>query len=164
MEVLNQVWDYLLPYIPTIISAVISTVMIFIIKSIVGKKLNSIDAEKVSTQATNACLNTIKGVSFVQSIEPLVKSELVKVSEQAKMVSQREVKNLIAKYDKIIEILQALKTYFDDSAFISQENKEKLQQKIDNAKTEEIPTEVETVVIIEQDTKAEVKTETNIER
>lgn len=166
MEYLNTIWAYILPYLPLVISTVVSTVVTIIIKKIVNKKLDTIDTEKVANQATDACLNKIKDVSFEHSIKPLVESELVKVREEAKLIVKDEVKSIVKGNNDIIAILQSLKTYFDDSAFISQDKKDNVQAIIDGTKEKVVEPVTSKVVVIvdEQVVKTEEKVTKKVQR
>lgn len=166
MEYLNTIWGYILPYLPLVISTVVSTVVTVIIKKIVNKKLDTIDTEKVANQATDACLNKIKDVSFEHSIKPLVESELIKVREEAKLIVKDEVKSIVKGNNDIIAILQSLKTYFDDSAFISQDKKDNVQAIIDGSKEKVVEPVTSKVVVIadEQVIKTEEKVTKKVQR
>lgn len=166
MEYLNTIWGYILPYLPLVISTVVSTVVTVIIKKIVNKKLDTIDAGKVANQATDACLNKIKDVSFEHNIRPMVESELIKVREESKLIVKDEVKEIVKGNNDIIAILQALKTYFDDSAFISQDKKDNVQTIIDNSKEKVIEPVTSKIVIIadEEVAKTEEKVSKKVQR
>lgn len=164
MEYLNTLWDYLLPYLPIAINALISTIVPFIIKKLVDKKLSTIDAEKVANQATEACLNKIKDVGFKHSIKPMVESELIKIREEARQIVKEEIKDVVKGNNDIMDTLQALKTYFDDSAFISQDKKDNVQAIIDASK-EEVTEPVESKIIVEEAvTKSEQKLTKKVQR
>lgn len=164
MSYLNTIWGYVLPYLPLVISTVVSTVVPIIIKKIVNKKLDTIDTEKVANQATDACLNKIKDVSFEHSIKPLVESELIKVREEAKLIVKDEVKEIVKGNNDIMATLQALKTYFDDSAFISQDKKDNVQAIIDNSKEKVVEPVVSKIVVEEKPVKVEEKAVKKVQR
>lgn len=166
MEYLNTVWGYILPYLPIIINAVISAVITIVVKKIVDKKLSKIDAKQVADEATNACLNKIRDVSFEHNIKPMVESELIKVREESKLIVKDEVKEVVKGNNDIIAILQALKTYFDDSAFISQDKKDNVQTIIDNSKEKVIEPVPSKIVIIkdEEVAKTEEKVSKKVQR
>lgn len=166
MEYLNTIWGYILPYLPLVISTVVSTVVTVIIKKIVNKKLDTINVEKVANQATDACLNKIKDVSFEHNIRPMVESELIKVREESKLIVKDEVKEIVKGNNDIIAILQALKTYFDDSAFISQDKKDNVQTIIDNSKEKVVEPVTSKIVIIadEEVAKKEEKVSKKVQR
>lgn len=164
MEYLNSIWEYILPYLPIVINAFVSGVVTIGVKKIVDKKLSTIDAKQVADEATSACLERIKDVSFEHSIKPLVESELIKVREEAKKIVKDEVKEIIKGNNDIIAILQALKTYFDDSAFIGQDKKDNVQAIINGTK-EKVLTPIESKIVIqEEETKSEEKTIKKIQR
>jgi hypothetical protein len=164
MEYLNTVWGYILPYLPIVINAVVSAVITIVIKKIVDKKLSTIDAEKVAKQATDACLNKIKEVSFEHSIKPMAESELLKIREEAKQIVKDEVKDVVKGNNDIMATLQALKDYFDDSAFISQEKKDNVQAIIDASK-EPVVEPIESKVVVEEKTvKVEEKATKKVQR
>ena len=163
MEYLNTIWGYIFPYLPVIISATIGAVVTVLVKKIVDKAISTIDAKKVASEATDACLNKIKDVSFEHSIKPLVDSELIKVREEAKLIVKDEVKEIVKGNNDIIAILQSLKTYFDDSAFISQDKKDNVQAIIDNSK-EKVIEPVVSKVVVEEPVKVEEKAVKKVQR
>lgn len=164
MEYLNTIWGYILPYLPIIINAVVSAFITIVIKKIVDKKLSTIDAEKVAKQATDACLDKIKDVSFEHSIKPMAESELLKIREEAKQIVKNEIKDVVKGNNDIMATLQALKTYFDDSAFISQDKKDNVQSIIDGSK-EKIVEPVESKIVIEENiVKEEEKATKKVQR
>lgn len=166
MEYLNTIWGYVFPYLPVIITATISAIITVVIKKIVDKALSKIDSERVANQATDACLNKIKDVSFEHTIKPLVDSELMKVREEAKLIVKDEVKEIVKGNNDIIAILQSLKTYFDDSAFISQDKKDNVQAIIDSTKEKVVEPVTSKVVVIadEQVVKTEEKAVKKVQR
>ena len=166
MEYINTIWGYVLPYLPVIITATISAIITVVIKKIVDKALSKIDSERVANQATDACLNKIKDVSFEHSIKPLVDSELMKAREEMKLMVKYEIKEVVKGVNDTKEILQALKTYFDDSAFISQDKKDNVQAIIDGTKEKVIEPVTSKVVVIadEQVVKTEEKAVKKVQR
>lgn len=164
MSYLNTVWGYILPYLPVIITATISAIITVVIKKIVDKALSKIDSERVANQATDACLNKIKDVSFEHSIKPLVDSELMKAREEMKLMVKDEIKEVVKGNNDIIAILQSLKTYFDDSAFISQDKKDNVQAIIDGTKEKVVEPVVSKVVVEEKPVKVEEKASKKVQR
>jgi hypothetical protein len=166
MEYLNTIWGYVLPYLPVVINAIVSAFITIVIKKKVDKKLNTIDAEKVANQATEACLNKIKDVSFEHSIKPMAESELLKIREEAKLIVKDEIKEVVKGVNDTKEILQGLKTYFDDSAFISQDKKDNVQAIIDGTKEKVVEPVTSKVVVIadEEVVKTEEKVTKKVQR
>ena len=164
MEYLNTIWAYVLPYLPVVVTSIIGAFITFIIKKIVGKKLESIDVEKVATQATDACVNKIKDVAFEHDIKPLVESELIKVREEAKNIVKNEIKTFINQVKDVKDILQALKTYFDDSAFISQDKKDNVQAIIDGTNEKVVEPVASKIVVEEEVVKVEEKASKKVQR
>ena len=164
MKYLDLIMEYAMEFLPSLILAVVGAVVVYFVKKLVGKKLESIDVEKISQQTIDKTMDKIKGVAFTHSIEPIVKNEMAYIKKYAEDLSKSEVQELHNKYLQLIDILQAMKNYFDDSAFISHEKKEIVQGKIDEAKVVKEDTEkIETTMVVEE-IKQEKKIKNNIQR
>ena len=76
----------------------------------------------------------IKNVTFTQNIQPLVESSLTKITENANIYIKEEIDKVNANYSKLIKVLEALASYFDNSIGVSDDAKAKLHKAIDEAK------------------------------
>lgn len=156
MDDLANIWNMIAPYVTN--GAVFSA-----IASILGACIAR--AIKKSTTATTTALNTkivanelkqemkkeIKEISFEQNIQPLVQSELKKVTEEANTYLKQQLKETQEGYNKLLLCVEKLSAYFDNSIGVSDEAKAELKQAIADAKIPETPSnQFTTTVIVEE--------------
>lgn len=154
MDKLNEIWSYIQPWIPTIISVLtaIGAVCYAIYKIVkLVKELKS-DTQKTNEQLKNDVVSSFKNVVFKHDIAPLVESKLKSLDEKALVEVKDLIKNNTEKYEKLINILSKFSAFFDDSITISQETKNELKTAISEAKTdiEKDPEPVESEIIFEE--------------
>lgn len=154
MDKLNEIWSYIQPWIPTIISVLtaIGAVCYAIYKIVkLVKELKS-DTQKTNEQLKNDVVSSFKNVVFKHDIAPLVESKLKSLDEKALAEVKDLIKNNTEKYEKLINILSKFSAFFDDSITISQETKNELKTAISEAKTdiEKDPEPVESEIIFEE--------------
>jgi hypothetical protein len=146
MEILNQIWQAIAPYVAGVsISGIISTIIYGCLKGAFNRTINKINVEKIADQATEKGIEKVKEVSFKQSIQPLCESELKKITEQANDYMKSYLDEMNKKYDQLIEIIEKLSAYFDNSIGVSDTAKKDLKDSINKAKI--APTTVETEVV-----------------
>ena len=96
----------------------------------------------------------LKTVTIEQDITPLVKSELKKVTEEANEYVKQQLKETQEGYDKLLNCLEKLSAYFDNSIGVSDEAKTELKQAIEEAKVPAEPVNTfETKVVVEEQPK-----------
>lgn len=110
------------------------------------EKTQEVAAEKAAEKA----VEKIKKVSFKQSLQPVIESQLKKVTEEAQELVKKEMKETQDKYDKLLLVLEALSKYFDNSIGVSEEAKAELKKAIALAKEEPIDESVEEKIEIEE--------------
>lgn len=98
MEILNQIWDAIYPFVSGIsVSALISAVIYAVLKSGFSKTIDNtiktIDVEKISKEAVDKGIEKIKNISFTQSLQPIVESELAKITEKDKYIHKRRTES-----------------------------------------------------------------------
>ncbi len=158
MEFLNHIWGVIAPYLAGIsVGGILTAVLYGCLKGAFSKTISKINVEKIAEQATNKGIDKVKEVSFKHSIQPVVNSELNKITEKANDYIDIEINKLNDRYEKIINILSKLSAYFDTSIFVSEEAKAELKEAIADARIE--PEVVESVTEIEIKPE-EIKTET----
>ena len=160
MEFLNNIWHVLAPYLAGISMGGIFTAVVYgCLKGAFAKTINKINIDKIVENATEKSVEKIKDVSFKHSIQPLVNSELEKINEKANEYINLEISKVDSRYINIVEILSKLASYFDNSAFISNDTKNELKNAIDHAKNEFKYAEsvVESDIIEQKEVKAEKK-------
>ena len=131
MEIFNEIWVWLVAALGGIsMTSIITAVIIGCLKGAFNKTISKINVEKIADDATNKGIEKVKKISFEQSIQPVVESELKKITETANEETQK-------KYDNLIAILEKFYAYFDDS-MVSETKKQELKQAINEAKNQPI--------------------------
>ena len=148
MEILNQVWVWLVSAIGGISVAGIITAIIYgSLKGAFNKAISKINVEKISEQATEKGIEKVKKITFTHSIQPIVESELKKVNEYSVEILKTYMEETAKKYENVLNVLDKLSAYFDNSIGVSENAKNELKQAIAEAKNE--PITVESVVVDE---------------
>lgn len=159
IESLQQIWDTIAPYVTgTTIGSIVMIAVTTIIKSAIaklGKKQDEVFSSKVvAKEVSNEMKDEIKNITFEQNIQPLVKSELKKVTEEANAYLKQQLKETQEGYNKLINCLEKLAAYFDNSIGVPDEAKAELKQAIEEAKVPAEPTNTfETKVVVEEQPK-----------
>ena len=165
MEFLNEIWIWIMSAIGGVsLSAIISSIIYGCLKGAFNKTISKINVESIADKATEKGIERVKKVSFTHNIQPLVESELKKVNEHSVEVLKKELADVQAKYDNVIDILDKLACYLDNSIGVAEEKKAELKQAI--AKAQNKPMVAESVVVDEiveptQKQAVEPKTERN---
>ena len=148
MEFLNEIWVWIMSAVGGVsLSAVISAIIYGCLKGAFNKTISKINVESIADKATEKGVERVKKVSFTHNIQPLVESELKKINEHSVEVLKKELADVQAKYDNVIDILDKLACYFDNSIGVAEEKKEELKQAI--AKAQNKPMVAESVVVEE---------------
>lgn len=134
MEVLDKIWAYVLPVGGGItLGALIIAILVPVIKGVITRAVAKIDIDAVEKKAVNKGIDKIKTVSFKQSIQPVVESELKKVTEEANRYLEKQIDDLNSNYFKIIIILEKFAAYFDNSIAVSDATKDELRKALTDA-------------------------------
>lgn len=172
MEIFNEIWVWIMSAIGGVsLSAIISAIIYGCLKGAFNKTISKINIESIADKATEKGVERVKKVSFTHNIQPLVESELKKVNEHSVEVLKKELADVQAKYDNVINILDKLACYFDNSIGVAEEKKTELKQAI--VKAQNKPMVAESVVVDEiveptpkqaVEPKTERKSTTKVER
>lgn len=148
MEFLNEIWVWIMSAVGGIsLSAIISSIIYGCLKGAFNKTISKINVESIADKATEKGVERVKKVSFTHNIQPLVESELKKINEHSVEVLKKELDDVQTKYDNVIDILDKLACYFDNSIGVADEKKAELKQAI--AKAQNKPMVAESVVVDE---------------
>ena len=152
MEELTAVWQYIVPIFSGItLAGIVSAVIYACLKGAFSRLINKINVKEIAKKATDEgverSLEKIKDVSFKQSIQPLVESELKKIEEMAKQTSKEELVKVQEQYNKLLDIIEAFAHYFDNSIGVVETAKEDLKTKIADART--APEIAENEIVVE---------------
>lgn len=147
MEIFNEIWVWLVAALGGIsMTSIITAVIIGCLKGAFNKTISKINVEKIADDATNKGIEKVKRISFEQSIQPIVESELKKITEAANEYIKASLAETQKRYDKLIAVLEKFYAYFDDS-MVSETKKQELKQALEEAKTE--PKSAQSVVVEE---------------
>ena len=172
MEVLTQLQAWLLSILGGVtLSGVIGTIIFLVLKGAFNKTISKINVEKIVEKATDKGTEKVKKIAFTQSIQPVVESELKKITETANTYIKEQLDLMEEKYDKIIVVLEKLSAYFDNSIGVSEEAKKELKVALEEAKTNKVVNLQEVAVVennkeekLKETKKEEVTQSTKIER
>ena len=162
MEIFTEIWMWIVSAVGGITLAGIITAIIYgSLKGAFNRAISKINVQKITEQATDKGIERIKKISFSHSIQPLVESELKKVYEQATKTINDELKRVQENYNNIINVLEKLSAYFDNSIGINESTKAELKNALESAKDKSVV--VDSVVaepeIVEVTHKKEAKKE-----
>lgn len=133
------------------LGAVISWIIAVVNSTRIKKALAEFHAQEIAELATNKGIEKIKTISYTHDIKPLVESELQKVYEYSIAMVNNELKNMESKYVQIINILNALSKYFDNSIGVSDEAKAELKEELTKAKDDAAIAEpIESTIVVEE--------------
>lgn len=158
---LQEIWNYALPIGGGV---AVSTIVIALggafIKGIVNKAVAKVNLAEVEKKAVDSGIDKLKTVSFKQSIQPLVTSELQKVTETVLHKVDEKLDVVDDGFYKVVNILEKLSAYFDNSIAISEEAKEELREALAEAKVGAVKEEI---IVIEDkpEPKKEEKADTS---
>lgn len=155
MEFLNEFWTWFISIAGGVsITGLLSAIIYGSLKGAFNRTIAKINVEKISEQATEKGVEKVKKIAFTQSIQPVVESELKKVTEEANNYLKAELKKTQDKYDKLIVILEKLSAYFDNSIGVPEEKKAELKEAVAKAQNKPV---VEQIISVEQEVKEDVK-------
>ena len=169
-EVLSNVWVWIVGALSGLsVTGIIAAIIYGVVKGGFNRSMQRLNFEKMFRTMLNEYLERIKQVSFAQNIQPLVESELRKITETAKEYNKKAYEELSKKYDNLIAVMEKFFAYFDDS-LVSDTKKKELKEALDIAKKDVLVSktiEVKEIVFDEIKPKAELKEKpkkTRIER
>jgi hypothetical protein len=135
MDFLLELWQAVAPYFANItISGIASAIIFGCLKGAFNKTISRINVEKIAENATEKGIETVKKVSFEQSIQPLAESELRKITEVANKYIETQLAEMKMYHMGMIAILEAQAKYFDNSIGVPDEAKAELKKAIEDAK------------------------------
>lgn len=156
-ESVKTVWDIVIPVGAGItIGAIVVFIGVVVLKAIFSKLVNNliggIDYKKIAENATQKGIDTLKTVHFTQNIEPIAKSELLKISEQANAMWEKRAKFFEEKWDKAVKVLEIFTEYFDNSVGVPAEKKAELKSAFAEIKKKDLPPEDTEIELVPEET------------
>lgn len=160
METLRKIWELIAPYFSGgVAGALITAIVIPIIKGMLTKATAKLNIEgmleKQNAAVDNAvdkAVDKVKTLAFKQSIQPLVESELEKVTEKANGYIEEQVSDLRKSNERIVTAIAALGAYFEDS-IVPDAKKAAFAEAIAAAKS---PVKAQEVAVVEEAVEEEV--------
>ena len=163
MEVLDIIWQYIAPIFGGLsIAGVISAIIYGCLKGAFNRTISKINTEKIAKDAVDKGVEKVREVSFKHNIQPIVQSELKKVTEEANEYLKQELESVKEQYAKLLNVLGKFAAYFDNSIGVPDEAKQELKQALLDAKIEPKTDEivVDSEIVVEDTKSAEKATKT----
>lgn len=125
--------------------------------------------EEAAEKAAEKAVGKVKKLSFEQSLQPIVETQLKKITLEAQDLVKKELEEVKDKYTKLLAVLEALSKYFDNSIGVSDTAKAELKDAIEEAKTETpeniVVEEIKVEEVVEEEKPIETKKKsTRVER
>lgn len=118
------------------IAGIVTAITYGVLKGATNRIVNKVNVQDIVDKATEKGTDKLRSTAFTHNIAPIVKSELKKVSEEANERIDEHLSKTEEKYDKLLNVLEKLSAYFDDSIGVPQTAKDGLKEAIAEAKTE----------------------------
>lgn len=169
MEILTQVWTWIISILSGVtVAGIVSAIVYGCIRGSFKRTIAKINIKDVCKETIKETLKDMKTITYTHNIQPLVESGLEKVNEKSAEFINEKYKQLEARYDKLIKVMEKLSAYFDNSIGVSEQAKDELKEAIKEAKQDIKPElAVEDVITFEvENVEAEeqVVKETKIQR
>jgi hypothetical protein len=151
----------ILTYVVSIFSGIsvgglISAIIYGCLKGAFSRTIAKIDVDKAEKAAVDKGIEKIQNVTFTHSIQPLVESELKKITEEANAYIKRELEETQRRYLLLVDCVAKLAAYFDNSIGVPDSAKEALKEALEIAENAPVePAPVESVVVVEETTKTD---------
>ena len=158
MEVLDIIWQYIAPIFGGLsIAGILSAIIYGCLKGAFNRTISKINTEKIAKDAVDKGVEKVKEVSFKHNIQPIVQSELKKVTEEANEHLKQELESVKEQYAKLLNVLGKFAAYFDNSIGVPDEAKADLKQALLDAEIEPTTDEivVDSEIVVEEPKSAE---------
>lgn len=134
MEFVSNIWTWIGISLGGVsLAGIIVAIIYGSLKGAFNRTIRKVNVEKIAERVCDKSIDRIKEVSFTQNIQPIVESELKKITEEANKYIDKNLKDTQEKYDQLIAILEKFYAYFDDS-LVSDAKKQELKKAIEQAK------------------------------
>ena len=159
-EIVN-IWNTIAPYfIGTTLGSAIFVSLIAILRAAIIKKIDGVDkkldAKTFAKEMFKYLKEQLKTMTIEQNIQPIVNSELQKINEASSELVKEELKLTQENYYKLINVVEKLAAYFDNSIGVSEEAKQDLRNAVLAAKEMPSSTFVSTLEISEPEKVEEI--------
>ena len=172
--IFNTVWGWIVASLGGVsLAGILAAIIYGCLKGAFNKAIAKINVEEVAKDVSRETMEQtvaqVKGLSFKQSLQPIVETQLKKITLEAQELVKKELEEVKEKYDKLLLVLEALSKYFDNSIGVSEEAKSALKDAIEVAKEESVEEHTESEVVVEsvdveEKPTEETKKSTRVER
>ena len=172
MVELSNFWAMIAPYVTNgaVVGAIVSVLGALLSRKIKKTKdttttaienvKKSVNNEVIAEKVTENMKEYFKNVTIEQDLTPLAKSTLKTVTEEANDYLKQQLKETQEGYNKLLNCIEKLSAYFDNSIGVSEDAKAELKKAIEEAKVPEEPKKTfETKIVAEEVKVEEVKIE-----
>ena len=150
-EIFSQIWVWIVSALGGIsIAGIITAVIYGSLKGAFNRAIAKINVEKISEEATEKGIEQVKRISFTQSIQPVVESELKKVTESANEYIKANLEETQENYNKLLDVLLKFSAFFDGSIYVSDEARDELKNAIEEARHTQVENSQEVSVASEE--------------
>ena len=147
-EIFSQIWVWIVSALGGISLAGIITAVIYgSLKGAFNRAIAKVNVEKISEEATEKGIEQVKKISFTQSIQPVVESELKKVTESANEYIKANLEETQENYNKLLDVLLKFSAFFDGSIYVSDEARDELKTAIEEAKYTKVENNQEVTLV-----------------
>lgn len=153
--IFNTVWGWIIASVGGVsLAGILTAILWAVLKGSFNRAIAKANLEKTQADAAEIAAEKavakIKNVSYKQSLQPVVESQLKKVTEEAQEMVKKELEEVNYQYTRLLAVLEALSKYFDNSIGVSDEAKENLKIAIASAKEMRVDERVEEEIKVEE--------------
>jgi len=153
--IFNTVWGWIIASVGGVsLAGILTAILWAVLKGSFNRAIAKANLEKTQADAAEIAAEKavakIKNVSYKQSLQPVVESQLKKVTEEAQEMVKKELEEVNYQYTRLLAVLEALSKYFDNSIGVSDEAKENLKIAIASAKEMKVDERVEEEIKVEE--------------
>lgn len=136
-------------------SAIINGILSGFIKGKIESKIGNKAIKDAAREIMQEMIAEIKTVTFKQNIQPIVNSELEKVTEKVDSHLLKETQEQKGLMHKVIKILEKFIAYFDYSIGVPEKVKEEAKQALAEAQIQDVPVQEDFEVQVVEEPKEE---------
>lgn len=136
-------------------SAIINGILSGFIKGKIESKIGNKAIKDAAREIMQEMIAEIKTVTFKQNIQPIVNSELEKVTEKVDSHLLKETQEQKGLMLKVIKILEKFIAYFDYSIGVPEKVKEEAKQALAEAQIQDVPVQEDFEVQVVEEPKEE---------
>lgn len=165
MEILTQVWTWVIAICSGIsVAGIVSAIVYGVLRGSFKRTIAKVNIKQVCKDTIDETLKGMKIVTYKQNIQPVLESGLEKVNEKSAEFINQKTAEIEARYDKLINIMEKLSAYFDNSIGVSEQAKEELKEAIAEARVDEPKDKEDTLTFVVENKEEPKKQEAEVIR